>query len=83
MLPYAVDYIKGSAVLLQVCQFSKPVIATDTGHLHDFVSEHSIGLLFEAGSSESPASCYEQVGELKHSDQLANCFDFAKPLNIF
>ena len=76
VLPYSEGYQKGSAVLLQACHFKKPVIATRTGHLKDFVELNHNGFLFEAGSSRDLASCYDQVHALKHSSDLVSRFSF-------
>jgi len=61
VLPYAEGYTKGSAVLLQACKYERPVIATDTGHLAEFVRLHDTGLLFKAGSVKSLAQCYDGI----------------------
>lgn len=61
MLPYTEGYEKGSAVLLQACQYGKPVIATDTGHLAEFVNRHRTGLLFQPGCIQSLADCYDEL----------------------
>jgi glycosyltransferase involved in cell wall biosynthesis len=61
MLPYTEGYDKGSAVLLQACQYLKSVIATDTGHLVDFVTTHQTGLLFDPGNAQSLADCYDRL----------------------
>jgi glycosyltransferase involved in cell wall biosynthesis len=76
MLPYADNYVKGSAVLLQACHYHKPVIATNTGHLREFVTANQNGLLFDAGSVESLAACYDELGALKLSNRLADRFGF-------
>lgn len=61
MLPYNEGYDKGSAVLLQACQYLKPVIATNTGHLAEFVNQHQAGMLFEPGNPQSLADCYDSL----------------------
>ncbi|MEI6322430.1 MAG: glycosyltransferase family 4 protein [bacterium] len=63
MLPYERGYTKGSGVLLQACKYGKPVIASDTGHLAEFVSRHSTGLLYKPGNTESLASVYDRMAE--------------------
>lgn len=80
MLPYSEGYVKGSAVLLQACHFRKPVIATDTGHLREFVSENENGILFHPNSIASLASCYEEMNALKISNRMAERFNFEKPM---
>jgi len=61
VLPYAAGYTKGSAVLLQACKYERPVIATETGHLAEFVRLHKTGLLSKAGSVKSLAQCYDSI----------------------
>jgi glycosyltransferase involved in cell wall biosynthesis len=78
MLPYADNYVKGSAVLLQACHFKKPVIATHTGHLRDYVLENENGLLFDTGSIESLAACYDELGTLKANHRLNQRFDYTR-----
>jgi glycosyltransferase involved in cell wall biosynthesis len=68
MLPYAKGYTKGSGVLLQACKYGKPVIASNTGHLADFVNQHETGLLFEPGNPESLANVYDQLARAQHVD---------------
>jgi glycosyltransferase involved in cell wall biosynthesis len=80
MLPYSENYVKGSAVLLQACHFKKPVIATNTGHLKEFVSENQIGKLFDVGSMDSLANCYDEMATLRANGQLEERFKFT---NIF
>lgn len=76
VLPYSEGYQKGSAVLLQACHFKKPVIATRTGHLKDFVESNRNGLLFDAGSTKDLASCYDDVHALKQNSHLVARFSF-------
>jgi glycosyltransferase involved in cell wall biosynthesis len=59
MLPYSQGYTKGSAVLLQACKYGKPIIASNTGHLANFVNTHKVGLLYKPGDPESLASAYD------------------------
>jgi glycosyltransferase involved in cell wall biosynthesis len=61
MLPYARGYEKGSAVLLQACKYGRPVIASNTGHLANFVNQHETGLLFEPENPESLANVYDKM----------------------
>lgn len=61
ILPYARGYAKGSAVLLQACKYGKPVIASDTGHLSEFVNSHGTGLLYEPENVESLAAAYDNL----------------------
>ena len=61
MLPYSKGYEKGSAVLLQACKYGKPVIATNTGHLAEFVLTHKTGMLFEAEDAHSLAGVYDAM----------------------
>ena len=68
MLPYAEGYTKGSGVLLQACKFGKPVIASNTGHLADFVNRHSNGLLYEPGNATSLAGVYDRMAEAEEVD---------------
>jgi glycosyltransferase involved in cell wall biosynthesis len=67
VLPYAKGYTKGSGVLLQACKFGKPVIASDTGHLADFVNRHKMGELYIPGDPMSLADIYDRVAE-SHND---------------
>jgi len=61
ILPYNKGYDKGSAVLLQACQYGKPVIATDTGHLAEFVNKHGTGFLFPPGNIQGLADCFDAL----------------------
>ncbi len=65
ILPYAENYTKGSAVLLQAAHFAKPVIATASGHLRDFVTENQTGLLYEPGSVTGLAKRYDELTSWK------------------
>jgi glycosyltransferase involved in cell wall biosynthesis len=47
ILPYPKGYEKGSGVLLQACEHNRPVIASDSGHLARFISEHRTGTCYE------------------------------------
>jgi len=70
VLPYSQGYTKGSAVLLQACKYERPVIATDTGHLAEFVRLHDTGLLFKAGSVKSLAECYDSIQDWFTSEHV-------------
>ena len=61
MLPYAKGYEKGSAVLLQACKYGRPVIASDTGHLAEFVNAHQTGLLYELEEPQDLAAIYDSM----------------------
>jgi glycosyltransferase involved in cell wall biosynthesis len=61
MLPYGENYTKGSAVLLQACHFHKPVIASNTGHLREFVENNGNGALYAPGSIEELSACYDRL----------------------
>ncbi|WP_396261315.1 glycosyltransferase [Haloferula sp. A504] len=67
MLPYMGHYTKGSAVLLQASHYQKPVIATKTGHLQDFVEQNRSGMLYEPGSAADLARCYDRISALRDS----------------
>ncbi len=64
ILPYSSGYNKGSAVLLQACKYIKPVIATNTGHLANFVNKHHSGILFNSGDTQSLADCYDELNTI-------------------
>jgi glycosyltransferase involved in cell wall biosynthesis len=72
VLPYADGYTKGSAVLLQACKYERPVIATETGHLAEFVRLHDTGLLFKEASVESLADCYDDIRQWFNKEKVAN-----------
>jgi glycosyltransferase involved in cell wall biosynthesis len=72
VLPYAEGYTKGSAVLLQACKYERPIIATETGHLAEFVRRHDTGLLFKAASIESLAQCYDGIRDWFTVEKVAN-----------
>lgn len=76
MLPYAENYTKGSAVLLQAAHFAKPVIATASGHLRDFVELNRTGLLYESGSVVGLAQCYDELSALKTAGDVATSWSF-------
>lgn len=76
MLPYAENYQKGSAVLLQACHYRKPVIATRTGHLQQFVELNNNGILFAAGSATELASCYDRIAAMRNSDSHTHPWSF-------
>jgi glycosyltransferase involved in cell wall biosynthesis len=46
VLPYAEGYEKGSAVMVEACQHLRPVIATGSGYLGNFVQQHHNGWVF-------------------------------------
>ena len=76
MLPYAENYNKGSAVLLQACHFGKPVIATASGHLKEFVESNRTGLLYEPGSVSGLAKCYDEVSSWKAAGEAGAPWSF-------
>lgn len=76
MLPYAENYQKGSAVLLQACHFGKPVIATASGHLKEFVESNRTGLLYEPGSVSGLAKCYDEVSSWKAAGEAGAPWSF-------
>jgi glycosyltransferase involved in cell wall biosynthesis len=71
MIPYAEGYVKGSAVLLEACQHLKPVIATNTGYLREFVQEHETGWLFESGDPDDLANRVHAVARLAPDERSA------------
>lgn len=79
VLPYANGYVKGSAVLLQACYFRKPVIATNTGHLREFVVQNQNGLLFDMDSAASLAAIFDELTHLKNVNRLESRFTFERP----
>jgi glycosyltransferase involved in cell wall biosynthesis len=72
VLPYAEGYTKGSSVLLQACKYGRPVIATNTGHFTEFIYAYKTGLLFNYGSKESLAECYNRSAYEDNSDMFAS-----------
>ncbi len=76
VLPYCEDYTKGSAVLLQACHFKKPVIATRTGHLEEFVEMNCSGLLFGSRSESELAVCYDEIDAVKRSTPSSRPWSF-------
>jgi glycosyltransferase involved in cell wall biosynthesis len=76
MLPYAENYQKGSAVLLQACHFGKPVIATASGHLREFVTENQTGLLYEPGSVSGLAERFDEVSSWKAASEAGAPWNF-------
>jgi glycosyltransferase involved in cell wall biosynthesis len=76
MLPYADNYQKGSAVLLQACHFGKPVIASASGHLREFVESNRTGLLYEPGSVSGLAKCYDMVSSWKAAGEAGAPWNF-------
>lgn len=76
ILPYSEGYTKGSAVLLQACHYRKPVIATHTGHLQEFVELNKNGLLFEPGSVSELAACYDTIDSVRRSDSHSHPWSF-------
>lgn len=64
VLPYSGDYTKGSAVLLQACQYDKPILAANTGHLRDFVTQHDCGILYESNNQMELADCYDRLADM-------------------
>jgi glycosyltransferase involved in cell wall biosynthesis len=80
MLPYSEGYTKGSAVLLQACKYGKPVIASNSGHLADFINSHKMGLTYEPQDIIGLAKIYEWTANaLKNDPNLwRRGFDEAK-----
>jgi glycosyltransferase involved in cell wall biosynthesis len=74
IISYEGEYRKGSGVLVEACRFGRPVIASNTGHLRDFVRSHGCGLLFEQGSPESLTAVIDRFAampeELRRSLEL-------------
>ena len=64
VLPYEDGFTRGSGVLLVACQYNRPVVATRTGHLRDFVERHGTGVLFPA---TDPAAFAAEVDRLAHA----------------
>jgi glycosyltransferase involved in cell wall biosynthesis len=77
MLPYVENYTKGSAVLLQAAHFAKPVVATASGHLREFVAENHTGLLYEPGSVVGLANRYDELNCLKAAVDASTPWEFA------
>ena len=71
MIPYAEGYVKGSAVLLEACQHLKPVIATNTGYLREFIQEHGTGWLFESGNPDDLGNRVNAVAHLAPDERSA------------
>lgn len=71
LLPYNEGYEKGSGVLIEACQYLKPVIATDTGYLRNFVQHHQIGWLFRFGDPNDLAHCMKAVVDLSLEKRTA------------
>jgi glycosyltransferase involved in cell wall biosynthesis len=63
VLPYAQGYEKGSAVLLQACEYGKPVVAANTGHLADFINLHGTGKLY---TPEDPVDLAKVLDEMAY-----------------
>ena len=70
LLPYVEGYEKGSGVLLEACRHLKPVIATDTGYLREFVQQHRTGMLFRAGDAEDLARCIQKIATLTDRERI-------------
>jgi glycosyltransferase involved in cell wall biosynthesis len=68
ILPYSEGYSKGSGVLLQACKYGRPVIASNTGHLADFVNRHRTGELYEPGDPVSLAGIYDRMAGGRQED---------------
>lgn len=83
ILPYMEHYAKGSAVLLQAAHYAKPVIAAASGHLKDFVTENKTGMLYECGSVNSLAACYDELDAIKISNSITKSFCFDKTAAAF
>ena len=61
VLPYTEGYEKGSAVLLQACNYGKPVVAANTGHLANFINLHRTGKLY---TPENPVDLAKVLDEM-------------------
>lgn len=75
VLPYNAGYEKGSAVLLQACQYLKPIIAIDTGIFRDFIQEHKCGLLYKSHTTQGLAQQYDKLaglGPTQRDELMAN-----------
>ncbi len=64
VLPYAEGYVKGSGVLFEAFQHSRPSLATDTGFLKEFIEEHQCGFLFHSGDPEDFARVLRKIVNL-------------------
>jgi glycosyltransferase involved in cell wall biosynthesis len=69
-LPYNEGYEKGSGVLIEACQHLRPVIATDTGYLREFVQRFGTGWLFRAGDSGDLARCMHALTNLTPPERI-------------
>lgn len=69
-LPYAKGYDKGSGVLLQACQFGRPVIASRTGYLERFVEEYGTGTLYEPANVADFTSGLRKMRHLSEEEKL-------------
>lgn len=68
ILPYAKNYEKGSAVLLQACKYDRPVITSRSGHLQRFVDEHQTGLYYEPEDPADLAAKIDEMARLAHEE---------------
>lgn len=71
LLPYSEGYEKGSTVLLEACQHQRPVIATDTGYLRDFVEEYGTGWLFRFGDADDLVRCIRALKDNPPDERAA------------
>ena len=68
ILPYAKNYEKGSAVLLQACKYNIPVITSRSGHLQRFVEEFQTGMCYEPGDSNDLANRIDAMAAHNHQN---------------
>ncbi|MFA6175280.1 MAG: glycosyltransferase family 4 protein [Phycisphaerae bacterium] len=64
VLPYETGFTWGSGVLLLACQHERPVIATKTGHLQQFVEKYRTGFLFAPGEPTDFAVAVKRIGTM-------------------
>ena len=71
VLPYESGFNRGSGVLLLACQHERPVIATNTGHLRQFVEQYGTGFLFPAGDAAGFAGEVKRLVQMPPADRDA------------
>jgi len=61
VLPYEVNFSRGSGVLIECCRYLRPMIASATPYFSSFLARYQCGLTYIPGNS---ASFAEAAGQL-------------------
>jgi glycosyltransferase involved in cell wall biosynthesis len=75
IVPYEEGFARGSGVLLEACRYRRPIIATDTGHLRDFVQANHVGLLYTSRDAEDLAVKMAQAMSKGYTEEFRDALE--------